>query len=103
MLPKARIIGAGHFYLNDKLTSMDKVSQPQKNVPTLTECHTLRNVVSSVVEVEVGMVHINGKASIPIQIMLDEMGHPQGPISIKTDKNTAEGLLNGTMRKKVSK
>ena len=31
------------------------------------------------------------------------MGHHQRPTFIKTDKNTAEGFLNSTTRKKASK
>ena len=82
---------------------MDKVPQPKTNGPILPEFQTLRNVISSAAEVEVGMVHMNGEVTIPIRIVLDKMGHPQGPTPIKTDNNTAEGFLNGTMRKKTSK
>ena len=51
----------------------------------------------------VGMVHMNRKLVIPIQDEKDEIYHLQGPTPIKTDNNTAEGFLNGTMRKKRSK
>ena len=59
--------------------------------------------MSSAAEVEVGMVHMNGKTAIPRRIELDKMGHPQGPTSIKNDNNTAEGFVNGTIRKKAQK
>ena len=59
--------------------------------------------MSLVIEVEVGIVHMNEKVAILIWIALDEMGHPQGPTPIRVDNNTSEEFLNGTMRKKASK
>ena len=56
--------------------------------------------MSSVAEAEVGIVPMNSNAEIPIRIVLDEMCHPQGLTPTKTDNNTEEGFLNGTMRKK---
>ena len=69
----------------------------------LTELQTLKYVVSSAAEAELGTVHHNGKAAISIRVALDERGHPQGPIPLKTDDNTAEGFFNNIIRKKRSK
>ena len=55
---------------------MEKLPQPKINGQILTEYQTLRNVISSAVVAEAGMVHMNGKDVIPIQISLDKMRHP---------------------------
>ena len=56
--------------------------------------------MSSVAEVEVGTVHNNGKAVIPIRVALDEIGHLQVPTPLKTDNNMTEGFVKNTIRKK---
>ena len=59
--------------------------------------------MSSAVEAEIGTVHKHGKASIPIRVASDEMGHKQGSTPLKTDNNIADGFVNNTIRKKRSK
>ena len=59
--------------------------------------------MSSAAEAEVGTVHHNGKVAVPIITALNEMGHLQGPIPLKTDNLTAEGFLNKKIRQKRSK
>ena len=103
VLPKARSRGAGHFYLSDKIADNHSIPTPTPNGPILTECVTLRNVMSSAAEAEVGTVHHNGKVAVPIITALNEMGHLQGPIPLKTDNLTAEGFLNKKIRQKRSK
>ena len=94
VLPNARGRGAGDLYLSDNYTNMTSISHPKPNGPFLTECTTLRNIISSVAETEVVKVHHNGKAAIPVRTALDKMGHLQGPTPVKTDNNTANGSLN---------
>ena len=64
VLPKARSRGAGHFYLSDKIADNHSIPTPTPNGPILTECVTLRNVMSSAAEAEVGTVHHNGKVAV---------------------------------------
>ena len=100
ILPKARIRGAGHFYLSDKNYNTATIPTPKPNSPILTECQALRNVMLSTAEAEVGIVHLNGKTAIPVRNTLSEMGRPQGPTPIKTDNNTADGLFKKKLKKR---
>ena len=102
VLPKARSRLAGHYYLSDKITSTKTTPNPKPNGPILTECKTIRNVMSSAAEAEsIGIYH-NGKTAIPIRTALEELGHPQPPTIIKTDNSTAHGILPSKIRQKRS-
>ena len=57
--------------------------------------------MSSASKTEMRMVYLNGKATIPVLISLEEMGHSQVPKPLKTDNNTAEGFLKNYSEKKV--
>ena len=67
---------AGHVYLSDKLKHTTSIFTPKPNGPILIEWQTLRNVMLSLVEVEVGIVHHNGKTWTHIRKSLKEMKHP---------------------------
>ena len=56
VLPKARSRDAGHFYFSDKPENTTSIPKPKPNGPVLTECVTLRNVMSSAAEAECGTV-----------------------------------------------
>jgi hypothetical protein len=103
VLPKARSRGAGHFYLSSHTPPNTPTPNPPANGPILTECVTLRTVMTSAAEAETCTLHHNGKAAIPIRITLEELHHPQGPTQIKTDNNTAQGFLTSSIRRKRSK
>ena len=103
VLPHTRSIGAEYFYLSDKITNTSTPPLPNMNVSFLTECQTLKYAIPSATEVEVGTVHNNDNAAIPIRIALDEMGQPQGPTPLKKDNNTAESFFNNKICKKRSK
>ena len=75
VLPNARSRCAGYFYLSDKLTNTTVPPLPKTNGSILTECQTLKYVISSAAEAKVGIIHANGKTAIPIMVALDEMGH----------------------------
>ena len=100
VLPIASSRGAGYFYLSDNYTNMTSILHPKSKDLILTECTTLRNVMSSAAEAEVGTIHHNGKAAMPVRTALDEMGYPQGPTLVKTDNNTADGFLNKKIKQK---
>ena len=103
VLPKARSRGAGHFFLSIHTSTCVTTPSPPNNSPILTECVTLRNVMTSAAEAETGALHHNGIAAIPLRITCEEMGYTQGPTYFKTDNDTAKGFLNSTIRKKKSK
>ena len=79
---------------------MTSTPHPKLNGPILTEYTTLRNVMSSAAEAEVGTIHHNGKATVPVQTVLIKMGHLQQPTPVKTDNNTADGFLNKKIKQK---
>ena len=103
VLSKARSRGAGHFYFSDHVPRSVKKPSPKPNGAILTECQTLRSVMTSAAEAETITVFNNGKAAIPIIVTAEELGHPQNGATFKTDNSTCDGILNATMRQKRSK
>ena len=76
VLPNAKSCVAGHFYL--EATTQTQNSYPGKNkAPILTECYTVKNVVSSAAEAECGGIFHNCVVAIGLCNTLQEMGHPQ--------------------------
>ena len=90
VLPKARSRAAGFFYLHNKPTSKP---HPTLNGAILIECTTLRHVVSSAAEAEVGALFHNARVALPIKQLLEAIGHPQPPTSITTDNSTAHKFV----------
>lgn len=54
-------------------------------------------------ESEVGGLYMNARADVPIRTTLIEMGHSQPATPLATDNNTAEGILDSTLKQKRSK
>ena len=86
VLPKARSRAAGYFYLHNHPTTKP---HPNVNGGILIECTTLRHVVSSAAEAEVGALFHNAWVALPIRQLLSAIGHPQPPTQITTDNSTA--------------
>ena len=59
--------------------------------------------MASTYEEEVGGLFHNGQKSVPLRIILHELGFLQPPTPIKTDNSAAEGIFTATARKKRSK
>ena len=59
--------------------------------------------MSSVAEAELGALYINAKFVAPVQQMLQEMGHPQPPMSIQTDNSTTYGIIMHKIIPKATK
>ena len=76
---------------------------PKPNGAILTECNTLRSVMTSAAEAETITVFNNGKSAVPIIVTAEELGHSQPATTFKTDNSTADGILNATMRQRRSK
>jgi hypothetical protein len=98
--PKAKSIIGGYFYLGNTTNSRMKLLS---NGPLL--CHTtvLKHVVSSVADAEFGALFVNAKEGTVTRTTLDEMGHNQDAIELKTDTTTADGIINNTVQQKRSK
>ena len=64
--PQARIRVSGNFYLSEKIQDDNPTPNPTPNGPILTECRTVRNVMSSDAKAEtIGIFH-NAKVAVPI-------------------------------------
>jgi hypothetical protein len=98
VLPKARSRAAVHYHLGWRNSS-------RVNGPVGVLCQTLQNVVSAAAEAETGGIYIGGKHACPMHAALVELGNPQPVCSspFETDVNTAQGILNSKMRRKLSK
>eukprot|EP00536_Pseudo-nitzschia_multiseries_P001199 jgi/Psemu1/180551/e_gw1.15.67.1 len=59
--------------------------------------------MASAAEAEVASLFLNAREALPIRQCLIELGHPQPANPLKTYNNTAEGILNGTIKQKRSK
>ena len=102
VLPGAKSRYAGNFFLKSKSKPLNYNKAP-KNAPIHTECKTLKNVVCSAAEAECGGLFNNAKMAIVIKRILEGLGHPQKPIGIKTDNNTANSFVHLSLCTKRSK
>ena len=59
--------------------------------------------MASVAEAELGDIFDNAKEACVIQIILEELDHPQPDTPIKKDNTTAAGIVNKTIKLKKSK
>ena len=102
--PHSRSRVAGHYFLSDWPKDITKPDpHPTNNGPIYTVCKTLRHVLASAAETELGALFFNGQEAVPLRHALMEMGHPQPPTPIQTDNTTASGIVNSSIRPKRSK
>ena len=86
---KARSRMAGYCQLS---AHPDITAHPKLNGTILIECKTLRHIVVSAAEAEIGGIFHNTQVSIPIRTLLQSFGHPLTPI--KTYNSTANGFIH---------
>jgi hypothetical protein len=60
-------------------------------------------VVPSAAESEVGACFQKAQSGAPIRVTLTELGHIQPATPLRTDNYTAFGILNETIKQKISK
>ena len=103
--PCSRSRAAGHFFLSNwpQNIKMPDPTPPPGNGPIFTVCKTLRNVMASAAETELGALFYNGQEAIPLRHALIEMGHPQPPTPIATDNSTALGIVTSSIKQRRSK
>eukprot|EP00957_Ditylum_brightwellii_P211985 15366830-Ditylum_brightwellii.AAC.2 len=87
---KAQSKAAGYFYLGEE--KVDKI-----NGLVLVLAKILICVMASTVEAECSSIYENEREIIPLQMALEEMGHPWPAIPIATDNSTAEGIMNANI------
>ena len=63
----------------------------------------IKNIMASATEAEVVALFLNARFFIPLCLTLIELGYPQPPTPICTDKSTADGIANGTIKQKKTK
>ncbi len=63
-------------------------------------CHIMREVLSSAIKAELGVLFHNGKEECQLRIAVEEMGHPQPATPMATDNNTASGIATYTVKQK---
>lgn len=95
--PGAKSRAGGYHYLGD--TTDHTFNGPR----ILMLAKIIKNVMASAAEAEVASLFLNTREALPIRQCLIELGHPQLATPMKTDNNTAEGILNGTIKQKRSK
>jgi hypothetical protein len=96
---EARSRAGGHHYLGNHTNSKN----PIHNGAILDISKILRMVVASAAEAEVGALFVNGQEATVLRLILQELGHAQGPTPMRTDNSTAFGIVNDTVKQKRSK
>jgi len=76
---------------------------PPGNGPIHVLCQTMRQVIFSAAEAELGALFLNAQNICPICTALEELGHRQPATPLQTDNNMASGILNDTVKQKRSK
>ena len=59
--------------------------------------------MSAASEAECGALFINAQHAVPMRITLEELKWKQPPTPMRTDNNTASGIMNNTVKQKMSK
>jgi hypothetical protein len=85
----------GLFFLGNKSPKQDIL-----NGSILNAASVIKNVVASAAESEVGACFHNTQSGAPLRATLTELGHTQPPTPLRTDKSTALGILNETIKQK---
>eukprot|EP00957_Ditylum_brightwellii_P001184 93208-Ditylum_brightwellii.AAC.1 len=62
------------------------------------ECSTIRNLMGSATEAEIGGMYINCQQGEEIRYVLMEMRHPQPPTIVIINNSTAEGIVNDCIK-----
>jgi hypothetical protein len=86
------------FFLGTTPPEQDTLNGFSINVASV-----IKNVVASTAESEVRACFHNAQSGAPLRTTLTELGHSQPPTPLRTDKSTAFGILNETIKQKLSK
>ena len=100
--PCSRSRAAGHFFLSSWPKDITKPDNPppNSNGPVHTVCKTLRNVMASAAETELGALFYNCQESCALRTALIEMGHPQPPTPVATNNSTAFGIVTSSIKQR---
>eukprot|EP00957_Ditylum_brightwellii_P141361 10770907-Ditylum_brightwellii.AAC.1 len=89
--PKACSRAEGHFFMSEEVKNPATVQEDEVPTNGLVHavCKTIRNVMASSAEAELGAFFINARKGEELRTALEEMGHVQPPTPIMTDNSTA--------------
>jgi hypothetical protein len=96
---EAKSRAGGFLYMGNIADTANKLT----NGAILIISTVLKHVMSSAAEADIGAVFINAKEGAVLRTTLEELGHPQPPTPLETDKTTATGYSNGTIKQKRTK
>ena len=94
--PEAQSRAGGYQYLRSHDGSLF-------NGPMLILAKVIKNVMASATEAELAALFMNAQEAVAIRNCLRAMGFTQPATPLKTDNNTANGIINNTMKQKRSK
>ena len=63
----------------------------------------IKAVMGSAAEAKCRSLYINAQDAIPFITTLEELGHKQEPVTIRTDNSTAKGFMNREIKQNVAK
>ena len=102
IIPKTRGRGARYFYSKNNPTGPDPQVKPKSSI--LTQCTTIKHIMTSAAESETTQVYNNNKLAIPIHSTLIDMNHDQrGPAPLKTDNKISQVFAKSIIHQKYSK
>ena len=82
--PQAKSRVAGYYFMRSEIVN-NVDPETKLNAPILAKIKTLRYIVGSAAEAEIGGLYTRGQTAVPIRQALVEMNHSQPAIPIKTD------------------
>jgi hypothetical protein len=95
--PSSRSCVGGHFFCSCY------VDDPPNNGAILNISKILKAAMSSAAEAKLGTLYINTREAIPMQHLLEEMGHKQPPTPIQTGNSTAHGVITNNIQPRCTK
>jgi Reverse transcriptase (RNA-dependent DNA polymerase) len=98
--PQARSRAGGIFYMSANPTKENPI--PKLNGAVHITSKIMKNVLASVAEAEVAACFHNAQDACTLRNTLATLGHIQPPTPIQTDNDTAEGILNASIKQKRS-
>ena len=95
--PEACSRAGGRFSLSNDAT------MPANNGAVLNIVQTIKSVMTSAAEAEIGAIFINVREAVPQRMTLIKIGHPQPLTPMQTDNSTAHSVVTNNMQPRRTK
>ena len=92
---KARSRNAAYIFMGNKDQNNQII-----NGPIMVITSIIKIVVASAAEAEVASLYHAAQEIAPLQVTSEELGHKQPPTLLRTNNNTASGIMNGTIKQR---